>query len=97
MIVDHFYFERITVRPPETNSPLVVNADAPTSGPVAFKLFKAIGRRDAQIVSVDRVVQHPKLPQGDLLNLTWKTPGAHQFKDSFSLSAPERSNHGRIL
>ena len=50
IVIDDFYINGMAVFETETQSPLVVDADAPLSGPVSGKEFKAVGKRFPQIL-----------------------------------------------
>lgn len=68
MIIHDFHLIRVGVAPFETNPPLVVDANAVLSVPVAGQFFQMIRGRRPQIVQRDRVVQHTQFAQRDLLN-----------------------------
>jgi len=69
MIVSNLHVVRITFAPFEADAPLVIDADAMLSGPIAAQFLQPIGRRSAQIIQGDSIVDHAQFPQGDLLNV----------------------------
>jgi len=50
VIIDDFDIPRIALVPPETDPPLVIDADAMLAGPIPFKGFKMIPRRLGQVL-----------------------------------------------
>ena len=50
MVIGYFYAARAGFIPMKTEPPLVVNANAVSSCPVALKRFKPVARRNAQIL-----------------------------------------------
>jgi len=49
MIIGYFNIVGISLMPPETYSPLIVNADAMLTFPIAGELFQPIPRRHPQV------------------------------------------------
>jgi hypothetical protein len=58
VIVDDFDILYTSFTPPETDSPLLIDANAPLPGPSTTKLFQAICRRHSQIADGPRLVKH---------------------------------------
>jgi len=56
MIIRDFNVIGVSVSPIETNSPLVVDANTVLPLAIAFEFVKAIARRGAQIVEIDRTL-----------------------------------------
>lgn len=69
MIIDDFNIIGVTAFPSKTNTPLVVDADAPLTGSIAAQLFQPVGGRYAQVSKGDCIVDHAKLAQGDLMDI----------------------------
>src|SRR3546814_11433369 len=58
-----------STRPYETDSPLIVDADAVLSCPITFERFQAIARRHRKVLESACVVEEAQLPQRNSLNL----------------------------
>mgnify|MGYP006432218357 CR=1 FL=1 len=69
MIIGNFYFVHISVGLPENDAPLVVNPDTVMTGPVPFQLLQSIIRWTAKLEHLARIIQHPQLAPGDLLDI----------------------------
>ena len=69
MIIYYFDLKCIAILPLKTDPSLVVDVDAVSTQLVASKYFKAIGRRDTQILECDGAIQHAQLAEGHLLNI----------------------------
>jgi hypothetical protein len=50
MVVNDFYVKGITILPPETNTPLIVDSDTKESFSFTSELFQPIGRGHSQIL-----------------------------------------------
>lgn len=46
MVVDDLDIVRIAVLPPKTNTPLIIDANAPLANPIAGELFKPVPGRN---------------------------------------------------
>ena len=57
MIIGNFDIERVTILEPETNPPLIVDADAVLSGAIAAQRLKAVRWRQPQIIQSDYRIQ----------------------------------------
>jgi hypothetical protein len=58
-----------SIFPEETDTPLVVYADAVLTGAVALEQFEAIAWRNAEIFDATALVDHTKFSQCDVLNV----------------------------
>jgi|HubBroStandDraft_6_1064221.scaffolds.fasta_scaffold176413_2 hypothetical protein len=61
MIVGNFDFEGVAAPPNEADSPLIVDANAVLSLPIAAQGFEPIARRGCQIAEVGGSVELPEL------------------------------------
>jgi hypothetical protein len=52
MIIDDFYIMGITICPPKTDPPLIIDPDAVETFSVAFQYFEPVTRRHAKIDDV---------------------------------------------
>ena len=97
MIIHNLDVVRVTPAPLETHTPLFIDANAVLPGTVAAQLFQAVGRRDAQIVERDSVIQHPQFAQCDLLNIGWQLAAALQPEYPGGFVVAEGFDHSLIL
>jgi len=58
MVIGDLDIECVTASPLETDSPLVIDADAMLPCAVTAKFFESIRGRHAQVIEVDGVVDH---------------------------------------
>lgn len=63
MVVNDLDLERIAVLPAETNSPLIIDADAVLSGSITTELLEPIPGRHAQIRKCFRGINRDELTQ----------------------------------
>src|SRR3546814_12161772 len=68
MVVDDLDMVGASTRPYETDSPLIVDADAVLSCPITFERFQAIARRHRKVLESACVVEEAQLPQRNSLN-----------------------------
>jgi len=61
VIVDYLNFECMPVRPAKTDSPLVVDAYAVLSFPIAFQSFQPIPGRNPKMIERTRLIQIEEL------------------------------------
>jgi hypothetical protein len=64
MVVNDFDIVRLSILPSETDSPLVIDADAVLAGAVADQRFETIPQRDSQILKFLRRMQVHQLAPG---------------------------------
>lgn len=76
MVVGHLDVIGVMLLPSETDTPLVVDANAPLTRTVATKLFRAVGRRHAQKVECVRRIDGLQLGVGTAMDVRRKTPHA---------------------
>lgn len=95
VVIDDTDLAAIAVFPDEAEPPLVVDADAVLSFPVSLQGFQPIGRRDAQIFEMLRVVQHTKFAPCDFLNVRRQSPGTLAQPDRFGFLVGEIENHAK--
>jgi hypothetical protein len=62
MVIDHFDIIRIAVGPAETDSPLVVDADAVPAFAIALQGFQPIARGYGHLAQFRRRVQRQEFP-----------------------------------
>jgi len=88
VIINDLDVECGTVLPDETKTPLIVDSDAVLPAPPTFEQFKAILRRDSQILQPNGNFQLPQLAQSYTLNVD-KPRYALAFVQRLSISAFE--------
>ena len=65
VVIDDFNVMRAVLFPTETDSKLVVDANAPLSFPVSVKRLQPVAGRNLERLDPDGRVKHVELPQGD--------------------------------
>ena len=58
MVVSNLHIPGGTIRPPEANSPLVIDTNAVLPYAIAFQSLQSIAGRDAQLFKIDNSVQY---------------------------------------
>jgi hypothetical protein len=69
VVIDNLDGPWLSVTPVETDPPLVVNADAMQSAPIAVKDFETVARRDPKIFEPFCGIDSEKLGSRSALNL----------------------------
>ena len=93
MVVDEFNVERITRAPAETDTPLLIHADAMLSRSVTLELFESVSRRDSEIVEDGRRIQHLEFPKGYALNIRPELSDGVAPKEALGVAVPEALDH----
>lgn len=94
VIIRDFNIVGVAVFPPKTDTPLVVDPNAPLTRAIPAQFFEMVGGRDSQIVDSDGVVYHAQFPQSDLLNIGGQLSRALTLIDLLCFVALEGSYHG---
>ena len=97
MVVDNLNVHGIAINPLETDSPLIIDANAILSRPVAPKLLQMIGRRHAKVVQPDGIIDHPQLAQRSLLDVGRQFPRALTRVYLFGFGVFEGLYHALII
>ena len=92
VIVNYLNIMCVTVAPDETETPLIVDANAMLPFSLAMQLFQAVSRRCRQVAQFGRAIQLAKLPTGHELDCL-KTPAWLPTVESLSLGATKRLDH----
>jgi hypothetical protein len=79
--------------PYEADAPLLVDADAVLTRPVAFQRFEAIVRRHGEIAEQLGVVEHPKFPECGLLNILWQDAAEPALPDGLGFGGSKANDH----
>ena len=94
MVIDYFNVVGMAALEAEAYGPLIVDADAPLSGSVAFQLLQPVIRWNTQIFQLFRPVEHRQLTQSHDLDIH-ETGNPLAIKQGFSVGALERRDHGK--
>jgi hypothetical protein len=93
MVIDDFDIVGVPFIPPETDTPLIVNADAPLSFSIPSQLLQPVGRRDTEEIKVGSAVNQGQFSKGGLLNIPGKSGGKEPAEYFQSFLAPECLDH----
>src|SRR5512135_2391864 len=93
MVIDHFHLFSIAGAPYKTNTPLIVNPNAPLPFTFPLQRFKPVRSWKLQIAELCGSINRIKFHKGTLLNVTCKLSGKLAMKYLFGLAASKRFNH----
>jgi len=93
MIVYYLYVIRIAIVPAKADSPLLIDADAVLSFPIAGEFFQTIRRRDSQVFKRIGRLQNLKLHSCFALNVMSKPPGKPAIEHLFGFPRRKGTNH----
>jgi hypothetical protein len=93
MVIDDFDIVGVPFIPPETDTPLIVNADAPLSFSIPSQLLQPVGRWDTEEIKVGSAVNQGQFSKGGLLNIPGKSGGKEPAEYFQSFLAPECLDH----
>ena len=97
VIIDNLDIKGVTVTPPETDPPLLVDPYAVLALPIAFQSLKLIRARNRKVLQISSRVQLLQLHQRPLLNVARKTLGVLTTPDPLGLPASKGFDHMTIL
>ena len=83
MVIDDLDLLSLPVVPDKADSPLVIDSYTPLPSSISPEFLQPISRWDSHVIQSDRPVQHPKLPQGNLLDVRGKPTGTLSMKNLF--------------
>ncbi len=69
MVIRDLYILSVASIPFEANAPLIIDANAILTGPIASQLLQAISRRHSQVLQGHGAIEHSQFAQRDLLNI----------------------------
>jgi hypothetical protein len=84
---------RPSLRPDETDAPLLIDTDAVLPGSVTFQGLEAIIRWHGKISEHAGIIQHSQLSQSDPLNVLWQGSAERTAPDPFGFSAAKSDDH----
>jgi hypothetical protein len=97
MVIHNLHIAGVVVFPPETDPPLIIDADTVLALPVAGKRLEPVPGRDPEIRQRHRRIQQVESPLCLSPNTRWEFPGSFPSEQFFRIPAPEGFDHGRIL
>jgi hypothetical protein len=89
MVIDYFNIVCAAVFKPETQTPLVIDPNAPLPCPNTRQLFQAVARRITQIVNAYCSIQQHELSQCQSLEANRPLPGLPASKNGGGMFASE--------
>jgi len=95
MVIDNLDIVGISIGPPETYTPLVVDANAELAFSIARELLQSTPGRHSKIIKRFRRIDHVQSHQRATLDFRGQFPRPFSPKDSFRLAISERPNHNR--
>jgi hypothetical protein len=84
----------VAVLPAETDTPLVVNADAPLPGTIASQWFEAVPRRNSEEVKTRGAMKLFQLALCSTLGVLWQLDREPAVKELFRFFAGKGCDHG---
>lgn len=93
MVVDNLDILCIAVLPPKTNAPLIIDANAPLTRPIAGKLFKTVTGRNSQKVQRCSTMYLLQLSLSDTLHILRQLFGKLSLKKLLRFLTSKASNH----
>ena len=97
VIIDDLDVKGVTLTPPETDPPLLVDPDAVLALAIAFQSLELIRARNRKILQVSSGVQLLQLHQRPVLNVARKTLGVLATPYPFGFLPSKGLDHAGIL
>jgi hypothetical protein len=97
MIIGDFNLQGAVFVPLETDTPLIVDANAVLPLPVTAQRFKPVCGRDAEIINRGGMVQHDKFSFRNPLDILRQFFRKTAMKDFFRLLALKRFDHNMTV
>ena len=97
MIIDDLNVRGVTVTPPETDPPLLVDPDAVLAFAIAFQSLELIRAWNQKVLQISSRIKLLQLHQRPLLNVARKPLGVLATPDSLSLLATKGLDHLEIV
>lgn len=93
MVVDDLDIMGVSRSPAETDPPLLVDTNAVLAGTIPLELLQTVSGRDPEIVEHRGRIEHPELPQSDLLNVGAQLPHGAALEEAFGVAVTEALDH----
>ena len=97
MVIDDLDFVGVSVAPDKADTPLVVDADAVRSRPMAFESFEPVARWHPQVLQSFRLIESDQFAQGNALDFSRQFPRRDFQPNLLSLLRAKRLNHSYNL
>ena len=97
MVVDDLDVVGIASGPSETDTPLVVDANAVLAVTIAFKLLEAISRWESEILQTHRGVHVAKLSEHAAPKIRRETPYVLARPETLGIAVSKMLDHVRIV
>lgn len=93
MIVNDLDLECITIVPPETDSPLIIDSNAVLAGPIAAELLQAVSWRDAKVRERFCRVERRELPEHGSKQVSGIATNGLASEERFGVPVGEAFDH----
>lgn len=93
MIIDDLHVVRVTILPAEAHAPLIIDANAMLSRPIAPELLEPIPRRHAEILELFRSVEHDELPEHRAMQIARKATDPFPREQALRVAIGEALDH----
>lgn len=97
VVIDDLDVVRVTVTPPEADSPLGIDPKAVLAPPIAAQRLELVGRRNRQVLQISRGIDLLQLHQRASLNFARQSPGVLAAPNLLGFLATEGFDHWRIV
>jgi hypothetical protein len=93
MVINDLRIKRVAVLPSKTDTPLIVDSNAPLARPIAGELLQPVCWWNTKVFQGVGSIQHAKLSQRNLLDRLRQPAGALKLKYPTRFFAPEGPDH----
>ena len=93
MVVDELDVRRLSIRPTETDPPLIVDPDAVLACSAPLQLFESVPRRHTKIIDSFRGIQDEQSSERLTLNVAAPSGYSDSMEDVSGFLVRERANH----
>ncbi len=97
MIINYLNLINIAGVPLKADAPLIIDPDTVLAFTVASQLLQPICRWYHQVSQVSSPVDHPELPECNLLDIRRQSSGPFAPEDTLGFFVPEAPDHDGIL
>jgi hypothetical protein len=94
MVVGDLDIAGRSIRPPETDPPLIIDPDTVLPDTIALQSFQAVSGRYPQVLQFDSILKESQFPSCDLEKITRDSFDALPLPDTLREPAPETFDHG---
>jgi hypothetical protein len=97
VVIDDLYIKCITALEPKTETPLIVDANAPLTNAITDQLLQSVGGRQSQIIDSCGCIQLQQAHDCAFSNLPRDPPGLTSREQAFCFTVGEGQDHIRII